>query len=285
MLRSIPGRTFNMAPRSSFLKVWPLLALAWGAPAAAGDFEDLVGAEKAFAADAAARGTREAFLAALTDDGLVFAPGPTSGKRVWEARKPGKARLEWAPAVAEIAASGDLGYTSGPWRYTPEGAEAPSAYGEFFTVWKKQADGKWRVLIDHGVSHGEAAFPTQVQRRGGLAVGTPPTWPVGLAELRLADLAPPGALDPRLVAADFLRLRNGQLPDGRPEGAAFAATGSRLDTGLAISAAGDLAATWGGGADNPSWVRIWRRPTAADAPGRGWQLAVDLGLPAPGPNP
>jgi ketosteroid isomerase-like protein len=278
-----PGEDFNMAPRSSFLKAWPLLAVALAMPAAATDFDDLVGAEKAFAADAAARTTREAFLAVLAEDGLVFAPGPTSGKRVWEARKANKSRLEWAPAVAEIAASGDLGYTSGPWRFTPEGADKPAAFGDFFTVWKKQADGKWKLLIDHGVGHAEAAFPAQVQRRGALTLGPAPTWPVGLAELRAADLAPPGALNSRMVAGDFLRLRDGQMPDGRAEGKPYPVAGGRLDTGLAISAAGDLAATWGGGPGNPSWIRIWRRPSAEDAPGQGWQLAVDLSLAAPGP--
>jgi ketosteroid isomerase-like protein len=272
-----------MAARTAFLKTWPLLVLVLAMPARAGDFEDLVAAEKAFAADAGARNTRAAFLAALADDGLVFASGLRNGKQVWQARKEDKSRLEWAPAVAEIAASGDLGYTSGPWRYTPAGADKPAAFGDYFTVWKKQADGKWKVLIDQGVGHGEVAFPAQVQRRGGLGLGQAPTWTVGLAELRSADLAPIGALNPRLVAADFLRLRDGQSPDGRAEGQAYASTGERVDSGLAIASAGDLAATWGGGPGSPSWIRIWRRPAAEDAPGRGWVLAVDLALPAPRP--
>jgi len=270
-----------MVPRSSLLKALPLLAMALAMSAGATDFDDLVSAERAFAADAGARSTRDAFLSALADDGLVLAPAPTHGKRVWEGRPVDKNRLEWAPAVAEIAVSGDLGYTSGPWRFTPEGAGKPTAFGHFFTVWRKQADGKWKVLVDHGVSHGEAAFPEKVQRRGGLGVGPAPTWPVGVAELRLADLAPAGALNPRMVSADFLRLRDGQLPDGRAEGQAFPSRALRVDTGLIISAAGDLAATWGGGVDGPSWIRIWRRPAAEDAPGQGWQLAVDMGLPAP----
>jgi hypothetical protein len=214
---------------------------------------------------------------------MVFAPGPTRGKAVWEARTADKARLEWAPEVAEIASSGDLGYTSGPWRLTPEGADKPIAFGHYLTVWKKQADGKWSVLIDHGISHAPAAFPEKVQRRGGLGVGQAPTWAVGVTELRSADLAPVGALNPRLVSADFLRLRQGQPPDGRAGGDAFASAGQRIDAGLVISAAGDLAATWGGGPGTPSWLRIWRRPSAEDAPGKGWVLAVDLSLPAPGP--
>lgn len=272
-----------MVPRSPFLKALTLLALALAMPAAADDFDDMVSAERAFAADAAARTTKEAFLDALAADGMVFAPGPTNGKLVWGARTADKNRLEWAPAVAEVAASGDLGYTSGPWRFTPAGADKPTAFGQFFTVWRKQAGGKWKVLIDHGVSGSEVAFPEKVQRRGGLGVGNPPTWPVGAAELRTADLTAAGLLTSRMVSADFLRLRDGQASDGRAEGAAFSSSALRLDTGLVLSTAGDLAATWGGGAGGPAWVRIWRRPSAEDAPGQGWQLAVDLSVPAARP--
>lgn len=274
-----------MVPRSSFLKAWSLLAMALAMPVAASDFDDMVAAERAFAADASARNTRDAFLAALGEDGLVFAPGPTRGKPVWEARVADKTRLEWAPEFAEIAASGDLGYTSGPWRLTPEGAGKPAVFGHFLTVWRKLPDGAWKVLIDHGISHAPADFPEKVQRRGGLGVGAAPTWPVGVAELRSADLAPAGGLNSRMVSADFLRLRAGQLPDGKAVGAAFTFGALRMDTGLVVSTAGDLAATWGGGAGAPSWIRIWRRPSAEDAPGAGWHLAVDLSLPAPTPGP
>ena len=251
--------------------------------AAAGDYEDLVAAEQRFAADAATRGTRAAFLEALAPDGLVYAPGPTHGKRNWEARPDDGSRLEWAPEVAEIAASGDLGYTSGPFRFIPAGAEAPAAFGHYLSVWRKDAEGKWTLVIDHGVGHAEAAFPESVIRRGGVALGAAPTWPVGRAELRSADLLPAGELNPRLVAADFLKLRNGALPDGKAEGVAMPSTATRLDTGHVLSAAGDLAVTWGGGEGSPSWLRVWRRPTVSDAPGKGWVLAVDLARPAPRP--
>lgn len=268
-----------MVPRNSFLKALPLLAIAWAAPIFADDFDDMVNAEKAFAADASARSTRDAFLAALADDGVVFAPAPANGKCHWESHPANKNRLEWAPAIAEIAASGDLGYTSGPWRITAAGEERPAAYGHFFTVWKKQADGKWKVLVDHGVAHAEVAFPEKVTRRGGLGVGAAPTWPVGVAELRSADLAPIGELNPRMVSADFYRLRESNLPDGRAEGKALESSATRIDTGLIISSAGDLAATWGGGIGGPSWIRVWRRPSAEDAPGKGWQLAAELVVP------
>lgn len=268
-------------PRATIKACALCLGLLASSAPVAGDFEDLVAAERGFAADAAARDTRAAFLEALAPDGLVYAPGPTSGQRSWESREEDGSRLEWAPEVAEIAASGDLGYTSGPFRFTLAGAEKAVAFGHYLSVWRKDAKGKWTLLIDHGVSHAEAALPDTVVRRGGIALGPPPTWPVGRAELRSADLLPAGELTSRLVAADFLRLRDGSLPDAKAEGAALPSSAARIDTGQVISAAGDLAVTWGGGEGSPSWLRVWRRPSASDAPGKGWVLAVDMARPAP----
>lgn len=274
-----------MVARAACIKVSAALFLSLGAgPLRADDYTDLVTAEQAFAADASVRGTRAAFLAALADDGVVFAPGPSSGQAVWTARADNKNRLEWAPEVAEIATSGDLGYTSGPWHYIVKGDDKPSAYGHYLTVWKKQADGHWKVLADHGISHAERPFPDRVVRRGALATGPAPTWPVGMAELRVADQAPAGVVTAAMVSDDFLRLRDANFPDSQTGGEALpGGAQTRLDTGYAISAAGDLAASWGGGVDSPSWLRIWRRPAAGDPPGLGWRLAVDLDQAAPIP--
>jgi ketosteroid isomerase-like protein len=243
----------------------------------AGDYEDLVAAEKAFAADATARGSREAFLAALADDGVLFERGPVNGKASWQAKVEDGTLLEWTPEIAEVASGGDLGYTSGPWRLTTKGEDQPKAYGHYFTVWRKDGDGHWKVLVDHGVFHAQTPFPTAVQRRGGISAAESPPWPVGTDELRKADLAPAGVLSPSMVSSDFLRLRNGRLPDARAEGAAFPGAGSgRQDTGLVIAKDGDMAVTWGGGPGRPSWLRVWRRPTVGDTPGLGWRLAVDV---------
>lgn len=269
------------------IKACLLAACLLATPLARGDdYADLVAAERAFAADASTRGTRAGFLAALAQDGLVFAPGPTSGQRSWEARKDDGSKLEWAPELAEISAGGDLGYTSGPWRFTPAGADKPVASGHYLSVWRKDAKGKWSLVIDHGVGHADVPFPDTVVRRGSIALGAAPGWPVGRAELRSADLLAAGELNPRLVSADFLRLRNGAKPDARAEGQAMASEAARIDTGQVIAASGDLAASWGGGEGSPSWLRIWRRPSASDAPGKGWVLAVDLSRPAaPRPEP
>ena len=52
----------------------------------------------------------------------------------------------------DVAASGDLGVTWG--FYTVERqdpvAEEGKAYGKYVTVWRKQADGRWKATLDIG---------------------------------------------------------------------------------------------------------------------------------------
>ena len=57
--------------------------------------------------------------------------------------------LSWKPVGADVAAAGDLGYTWGNWKY-----QAPDTtyYGNYFTAWKKQKDGSWKVALDGGNS-------------------------------------------------------------------------------------------------------------------------------------
>lgn len=271
-----------MVTSSRLRKLFVLAVVACPLAAVAGDFEDLVAAERAFAADSVARDTRAAFLAALAPDGVVFAPGPAPGKAVWEARTATTAKLEWAPEWAEISAGGDFGYTSGPWRYTPEGSDKPSVFGHYLSVWQKQPDGQWRLLVDHGVSHAEQPMPEKVVRRGSISAGAAPLWPVGMAELRKADLVAPGLVTDSMISPDFLRLRNGRLPDSRGDSEAIQAPATgRVDSSAVISKAGDMAVTWGGGQGEPNWLRVWRRPVAGDPPGLGWRLAVDMSQAAP----
>ncbi|HEY2954171.1 MAG TPA: nuclear transport factor 2 family protein [Candidatus Eisenbacteria bacterium] len=132
------------------------LALAAGATRAGADesaLDSLVAAERAFSAYSVAHGMKEAFLAYLADDAVVFRPAPANGKHVWRARPSPSGTLEWAPDFAEIAGAGDLGVTSGPWEYRPAPERnLPASYGHFSTVWKRTKDG-WRVAADMGNDH------------------------------------------------------------------------------------------------------------------------------------
>jgi ketosteroid isomerase-like protein len=118
------------------------------------DLDSLVNTERAFSRTAAERGTRDAFLAFLADDGIVFAPGPTNGKKTWEARSKRPGLLSWEPIYADISAAGDMGYDTGPWEFRPAAADdKPIAFGQFMTVWKKQSDGTFKFALDLGISN------------------------------------------------------------------------------------------------------------------------------------
>lgn len=57
--------------------------------------------------------------------------------------------LAWTPDFAEVASSGDLGYTIGTYRMGMDSPDGPvTINGKYMTVWKKQADGGWRVAVD-----------------------------------------------------------------------------------------------------------------------------------------
>jgi ketosteroid isomerase-like protein len=60
--------------------------------------------------------------------------------------------LTWAPTSAAVIGAGDLGYSTGS--SVLKGKDAKGALverrGEYLTVWRKQADGAWRVVFDTG---------------------------------------------------------------------------------------------------------------------------------------
>ena len=62
--------------------------------------------------------------------------------------------LRWKPVGAEISSADDLGYTFGTYIATSAGPDGKLAtrYGKYLTVWKKQADGSWKVVNDIGNS-------------------------------------------------------------------------------------------------------------------------------------
>jgi ketosteroid isomerase-like protein len=117
------------------------------------NLQSLVDAERAFARMAKEKNTRDAFLANLIDESISFSPGITKAKPFWEKSQASTDWLYWQPVYADIAASGDFGYTTGPWSYSKRKNETPTAFGEYITVWRKQADGKWKILIDAGINH------------------------------------------------------------------------------------------------------------------------------------
>lgn len=114
----------------------------------------LVNAELAFSKLSETKGIREAFLACLADDGLVFRPGPVNGKKFYSEQKDLSGYLTWKPVFADISLAGDLGYTTGPYEYRKSKEDkGPASQGHYISIWRRKKDGPWRVVIDTGIAH------------------------------------------------------------------------------------------------------------------------------------
>jgi ketosteroid isomerase-like protein len=136
------------------------------------DFKSLVAAEEAFAKLSADTNIRNSFLANFADDGVVFNPQPVNAKELYSKKpippNPPPVTLFWEPIFAEVSRAGDLGYTTGPYYLKDNVKKAPAAQGFFFSVWKRQSDGKWKVVLDFGIEtpplpdHSEPVLGTRI---------------------------------------------------------------------------------------------------------------------------
>jgi len=116
------------------------------------DLESLVNAEKAFAQTSIEKSVRTAFLEFFDRNTVAFNNGqPILAKKNWERRKETNTYLFWWPIYADIAASGDFGFTTGPAVYGPDRETKEARGGIYYSsVWKKDINGNWKVLADMG---------------------------------------------------------------------------------------------------------------------------------------
>ena len=65
-------------------------------------------------------------------------------------------RLTWTPVGADVSASGDLGYTYGTYEFRALGKDGKpvAEHGKYTSIWKKQKDGSWKVVLDMGNTSG-----------------------------------------------------------------------------------------------------------------------------------
>jgi ketosteroid isomerase-like protein len=256
--------------------------------------------EHAFAKAAAAKGTRDAFIEFLADDGIVFQPGPVNGKKFWTGRERRKGLLSWEPEYADVSRAGDLGWTTGPWEFRPSGPEdKPVAFGEYFTIWKKQNDGSWKAVLDRGVSTDKSYATRLLQfpkndEASDLKAGTNVTLlREKLMKLETdfsAAVTKKGAVNAfDAYLAEDVRMLRADLAPVLSKQRALEVISSRLGTlswrpALAdVSASGDLGYTYGTFefksrgvlVEHGSYVRVWKKM------GRAWQIVMDVASPDP----
>jgi len=278
----------------------------------------LVEAERAFSRTSAEKGIREAFLTWLRPDALVFRPAPVEGRPVYENMDPANpAVLTWEPEVADIAASGEMGYTSGPYTLRPHRGAEPTGFGHYVSVWKKGPDGTWKVFLDAGIQYErplsqvpiEAVVkprPEAVFAELSLEAHRDEARVIGERATKFASAVAWRGYRSALAefATDDIRVyRPGRFPVvgkslikelipksiGRHSLSRFSRTEtshvSKSKFRAEIAWTGDLAVTFGTSdqlnarrvTEKAAFLKIWRKGRPADA----WEICLDLEIPIP----
>lgn len=109
--------------------------------------------DREFCRTAGEIGIAEAFYNYLAENATVLTKGtekPYQGREaVYNAyRALDKCTLVWEPQDGDVSAAGDFGYTWGTAVFTSEKGDVYK--NKYLSVWKKQADGEWKVVADMG---------------------------------------------------------------------------------------------------------------------------------------
>ena len=250
---------------------------------------EVVAAEKAFAAMAASQNTRAAFLEFAARDGLVFSTKPENAQEYWTKHAEFPGLLAWSPAWADVSADGGLGYTTGAWEFRPKGkTDAPVAWGEYFTIWKKQPNGKWKFELDLGIEHSSAPLATDWQfparsksKNDGQSQTTWQDIELKFSETLRKERA--AGVYRKLASENIRLLRDGKLPlTGKksalaqiPEKDLTLRTRALGGTATAdfIYSYGEYRQVHNGHNENGYFARVWKREP------KGWRIALDLAHP------
>ena len=112
-------------------------------------------AEAAFARSMAER-DHAAFVAHLGEEAVFFSPrGVLRGKAAvaagWKPYYEGPdAPFSWQPESVEVLDSGTLAHSSGP-VFAPDGRRIAT----FNSIWRRESDGRWRIVFDKGYPYRE----------------------------------------------------------------------------------------------------------------------------------
>lgn len=263
----------------------------------------LIQAENNFATMAGRSSVRQAFLANLDSTSAMYTGKQyENGFAVWTSNKEDTSlQLYWYPAYAIVAAAGDIGITSGPYRMRPKQDDSAAYYGYFFSVWKKNKAGDLKVVFDNGTSvAGDSGKPIMHEKKLTSAADVAATiqdTPVNntsdtafvKTDIAFAALAAKDVAHAYGVYADdnCLLLRNGNLAC-KGKDAAVALWKKKTPPALAyniagkgLAASGDLAYVYGeataatepapDGAKKRPYIRVWQYHIAAHA----WKLVAE----------
>jgi len=269
------------------------------------DLTQMVDAERAFARRASEVGVRDSFLEFFADDAIRFADAPAPAKAFFKglpSQPPSVVELSWEPRFGDVAASGELGYLTGPaTRVVHRDPPPPPASLCYFSIWKKQADGTFKVFIDQGISTPEpVSFPAGFTRAAAADRFTGDARDARATLQRadralLNDAARLALADAykRALASDGRLYRDGVMPMvGDTAVRWLSSAPDRRMSGESLNAeaakSGDLGYTYGrysltaadpaGDPERGHYVRVWTRNRSGQ-----WKLALEVTVPLPAP--
>lgn len=268
-------------------------------------WESLKVTDAAFAERSRTLGMSQAFLDVFGEGAVIFRRGPVDARRLYERLSPEERRnsaLESKANYIDFSRAGDLGVTSGPYRFSVgAGEEQRRIYGHFLNIWRRVDGGEWRMVADMVVS-----VP------GVLSLDVEPDiaeTDLLLAETARPELAQKNTLD-SLLAADerfiaSINLRGGRraasrygiahqriyvpgMAPGIGRESASRVYGAYLDEKMALSeltfesagafmaASGDVGYTYGTMAVetigfNTNYLRYWHFTKSSE-----WKIAIEV---------
>lgn len=115
---------------------------------------EMIAAEISFSDMSKQTGTRAALMQFIDSNGVLLRPNsfPLVGADAIDyiSQSDDTAyTMIWQPKGGNIAASGELGYTFGVYSILPKNND-PAMHGTYVNIWKKQPDGKWKLVLDSG---------------------------------------------------------------------------------------------------------------------------------------
>jgi ketosteroid isomerase-like protein len=131
---------------------------AASAPDTTGAREALLAADRAFADSTAARGL-DGWMGFYAADAVRLTMGAEVAQGLEAVRKfdaplfaDSSTRLLWTPTSAGVFADGRHGFTTGTsLMVRTTAAQTDTVYrGAYITMWRREADGRWKVILDTG---------------------------------------------------------------------------------------------------------------------------------------
>jgi hypothetical protein len=112
---------------------------------------ELIEVDRAFSAMSQEQGMKTAFIEYLDSNGAILKSNhmPIVGANAIDyliQEDDSEYTLGWDPRHSEVSESGEMGYTYGIYMMHPKQQDTVY-YGTYSSIWKKQIDGKWKLLL------------------------------------------------------------------------------------------------------------------------------------------